>query len=114
MTDDKDFNLEDDLEELSSAEDFLQYFEVDYDPSVVHVNRLHIMQRFHDYLDESSEVMANYEGNDEAMAAGYRTLLERAYRDFVESDALTEKVFKVFKMQDQKGGFVSVESLLQG
>lgn len=109
-----DFTLEDDLEELSSAEDFLQYFNIEYDPSVVHVNRLHIMQRFHDYLDDSKAVMQGYEGNDEAMAAGYRTLLERAYRDFVESDAQTEKVFKVFKMQDQQSGFVSLDSLLQG
>lgn len=109
-----DFSLEDDLEELSSAEDFLQYFEIEYDPSVVHVNRLHIMQRFHDYLNDSQDVMQNYEGNDEAMAAGYRTLLAKAYCDFVESDALTEKVFKVFKMQEQQNGFVSLDSLLQG
>lgn len=114
MSDDT-LSLEEEMEELSSAEDFLQYFEVEYDPAVVHVNRLHIMQRFHDYLDDSQAVMAGYEGNDEAMAAGYKTLLERAYRDFVNSDALTEKVFKVFKMQEQAGsGFVSVDSLLQG
>lgn len=113
MSDDS-LSLEDEMEELSSAEDFLQFFEVEYDPAVVHVNRLHIMQRFHDYLDDSKSVMESYEGNDEAMAAGYKTLLERAYRDFVDSDAQTEKVFKVFKMQEQAGGFVSVESLLQG
>lgn len=114
MSNEDELSLEDAMEELSSAEDFLQFFEVEYDPSVVHVNRLHIMQRFHDYLSDSGEVMANYEGNDEAMAAGYRSLLERAYQDFVDSDALTEKVFKVFKMQEQQNGFVSVESLLEG
>ena len=38
------------MEELVSAEDFLDYFAVPYDPAVVHVNRLHILQRFHDYL----------------------------------------------------------------
>lgn len=114
MSNEEAFDLEDALEELSSAEDFLQFFNVEYEPSVVHVNRLHIMQRFHDYLNESQEIMANYEGNDEAMAAGYKSLLERAYQDFVESDAVTEKVFKVFKMQEQQSGFVSVESLLEG
>ena len=40
------------MEELESAEDFLQYFELEYEPSVVHVNRLHILQRFHDYLQK--------------------------------------------------------------
>jgi hypothetical protein len=39
------------MEDLVSAEDFLDYFEVPYVPSVVHVNRLHILQRFHDYRD---------------------------------------------------------------
>jgi len=38
------------LKKLESAKDFLTYFGVDFDPPVVHVNRLHILQRFHDYL----------------------------------------------------------------
>jgi hypothetical protein len=46
-------DLDLDLEELSSAEDFLDYFGIDYDPTVVHVNRLHILQRFHDYLGQA-------------------------------------------------------------
>lgn len=112
MSTDDTLSLEEAMEELSSAEDFLQFFEIQYDPAVVHVNRLHIMQRFHDYLEEGAGVMADYEGNDEAMAAGYRTLLERAYNDFVASDAITEKVFKVFKMQEAQNGFVSVDALL--
>ena len=32
-------DLDLDLEELSSAEDFLDYFGIGYDPAVVHVNR---------------------------------------------------------------------------
>ena len=44
----------DDIEELESAEDFLNYFELPYEPSIVHVNRLHILQRFHDYLDKGA------------------------------------------------------------
>ncbi len=86
-----------DLEELESAEDFLDYFQIDYDPAVVHVNRLHILQRFHDYLNGAGEMPA-IEQTRRKMYAG---LLFRAYSDFVDSDALTEKVFKVFKMQEQ-------------
>jgi len=48
--------LDEELAELSSAEDFLEFFGVEYDPSVVHVNRLHILQRFHDYLAEAGEL----------------------------------------------------------
>jgi nitrogenase-stabilizing/protective protein len=35
---------------------------------------------------------------EQAKRAVYTKLLERAYQDFVESDAQTEKVFKVFNM----------------
>ncbi|MDD1636149.1 MAG: nitrogenase-stabilizing/protective protein NifW [Methylococcaceae bacterium] len=66
-------SFEEEMEELESAEDFLQYFQLEYEPSVVHVNRLHILQRFHD-----------------------------------ESDAQTEKVFKVFSMGEPQTAFVSL------
>jgi nitrogenase-stabilizing/protective protein len=88
-------SFEDDLEDLESAEDFLQYFAIDYEQSTVHVNRLHILQRFHDYLLQASDNMPD---DETAKRAVYKKLLERAYQDFVESDAQTEKVFKVFNM----------------
>jgi nitrogenase-stabilizing/protective protein len=88
-------SFEDDTNDLESAEDFLQYFAVDYEQSIVHVNRLHILQRFHDYLLQASDNMPD---DDLAKRAVYKKLLERAYQDFVESDAQTEKVFKVFNM----------------
>ncbi|MAR89755.1 MAG: nitrogenase-stabilizing/protective protein NifW [Pseudomonadota bacterium] len=109
----EDGELEDLLDELSSAEDFLNFFEIPFEPSVVQVNRLHIMQRFHDYLSDNADSVARCEGNDKALAVVYQTLLARAYQDFVDSDALTEKVFKVFKMQGPQTTFVSVDSLLQ-
>ncbi|WP_317929947.1 nitrogenase-stabilizing/protective protein NifW [Halioxenophilus sp. WMMB6] len=103
-----------DLEELSSAEDFLDYFEIEYDQTVVFVNRLHIMQRYHDYLTKGQDALPEAVAeNEEALKAIYKNLLTRAYLDFVESDALTEKVFKVFKMHEPQTGFVSVESLLE-
>lgn len=103
-------SLEDDLESLESAEDFLDFFEVAYEPGVVHVNRLHILQRFHDYLSKGAEAMPE---DEDAKRAVYKTLLIRAYRDFVESDALTEKVFKVFHMHEPQTTFVSIEGLLK-
>jgi nitrogenase-stabilizing/protective protein len=85
-----------DMDELSSAEDFLDYFGIAYDQSVVHVNRLHILQRFHDYLDGVESMPQS----DDAKHALYAKMLDNAYNDFVESDALTEKVFKVFRMHE--------------
>ena len=98
-------NFEEEMEELESAEDFLQYFELDYEPSVVHVNRLHILQRFHDYLQKAAADMPE---NEPAKKAVYSKLLQRAYQDFVESNAQTEKVFKVFSMGEPQTAFVSL------
>lgn len=88
--------LELDLDELSSAEDFLEYFGVPYDAAVVHVNRLHILQRFHDYLDR----LDGMPEDEDAQRAVYTQWLTCAYTDFVGSDAQTEKVFRVFRMNE--------------
>ncbi len=81
------------LAELSTAEDFLDFFGVPYDRHVVQVNRLHILKRLHDYL-----VAEDLDGLEDApLAETYRRLLAQAYADFVASDALTERVFKVLR-----------------
>jgi nitrogenase-stabilizing/protective protein len=99
--------LELDMDELSSAEDFLDYFEVEYEPSVVHVNRLHILQRFHNYVEEIQDPPED----EQALFALYADLLKGAYEDFVKSDAVTEKVFKVFHMHEPQETFVPLDSI---
>ncbi len=81
------------LASLSSAEDFLKLLNIDYDETVVHVNRLHIHKRFHDYLKREGNTDAL---DDQALQALYVKLLSQSYQDFVVSDAVSEKVFKVF------------------
>lgn len=102
------------LAELVSAEDFLEFFEVPFDPAVVQVNRLHILQRFHDYLARQAP---NLPPEEDRQRAIYRLWLERAYQDFVHSDSLTEKVFAVFHNQAQPGGgmssFVSLDKVFR-
>lgn len=100
-------DLELDMDELSSAEDFLDYFNIAYEPSVVHVNRLHILQRFHDYMGQIQDPPED----EEALFAIYADLLKGAYEDFVKSDAITEKVFKVFHMHGPQETFVPMTSL---
>jgi len=84
------YDFLDETADCGSAEDFLEHFGVPFERSVVHVNRLHILQRFHNYLDAHAK--AGVTGYDE-----YRGWLLRAYEDFVHSDAQTEKVFSVLQ-----------------
>lgn len=92
------------LADLVSAEDFLEFFAVPFDAAVVQVNRLHILQRFHDYLARQAALLP---ADEEGQRAFYRQWLTRAYEDFVRSDSLTEKVFAVFQHQPQPGGGTS-------
>jgi nitrogenase-stabilizing/protective protein len=102
-----ELTLDEALDELESAEDFLEYFGIAFDQKVVHVNRLHILQRFHNYIAKTGKLPED-EG---ARRAAYTALLARAYEDFVESDALTEKVFKVFHMHEPQTVFVPLTSI---
>ena len=95
-------SLLDTMQKFSSAEEFLDFLGVDYVPQVVHVNRLHILKRFQQYLGRDP-VPAGLPEIEER--AAYKARLESAYRDFVKSDAVTEKVFKVFQ---EKAGIQSV------
>ncbi len=102
-----ELTLNEAMDELSSAEEFLEYFGISFESSVVQVNRLHILQRFHNYIAKAGtlpEVEA-------ARRVVYATLLQQAYQDFVKSDALTEKVFKVFHMHEPQTRFVPLSSI---
>ncbi len=94
------------LAKLSSAEEFLNFFEIDYDQSVVNVNRLHILKRFNQYLRTTP---GTDKMDDETLRSTCRDLLIKAYEDFVRSTPAQEKVFKVF--QDQDGKSVGLDAL---
>jgi nitrogenase-stabilizing/protective protein len=96
-------NFEDELAELGSAEDFLNYFGIAFDATVVQVNRLHILQRYHDYL-------AKQEAGKTPEYAAWRAWLLRAYEDFVASSAQQEKVFAVFR-KAEGSAFVPLSSV---
>ena len=99
-----------DFDELSSPEEFFSYFRICYDPHVMHVNRLHILQRFHDYLAQAADSLPE---DDAALNAVRARMLERAYHDFVRSDARTEGVFQVFPRHEPKPFFLPVEQVLR-
>jgi len=101
--------LEAELDGLSSAEEFFSFFGIETEPERIRVNRLHILQRFHDYLEQDGEGP----GTGESWRTYYSRHLTQAYADFIGSDARTEKVFKVFRDQDRKPAFVPLASLLK-
>ncbi|MDD5034576.1 MAG: nitrogenase-stabilizing/protective protein NifW [Methylococcaceae bacterium] len=94
------------IQGFSAAEEFLDFFAIDYLPSVVHVNRLHILKRFNQYLGRTPIP----DDMDETTAWDTcKTLLKQAHDDFVGSSAAEEKVFKVF--QEQEGKSISLDSI---
>lgn len=98
--------IPDDMRDLSAAEDFFHALDLPFDEQVVRVNRLHILKRYTDYLSSKAG-----EGlDDAAVRALHRDALAQAHADFAASDAVTERVFKVF--QEVKGTtFMSMDSI---
>ena len=95
------------LKTLSSAEDFLQYFGVPFDQSVINVSRLHILKRFFQYIRQENLLAQT---DEVELYTLYRVQLVKAYGDFVKSTPAQEKVFKVF--QDVNGRqHVTLDSL---
>jgi nitrogenase-stabilizing/protective protein len=83
----------DKLRSATSAEEFFRLLDVPFDPKVVSVCRLHILKRLGLYLREVS-----LEGlQDAEVESACRDQLERAYRDFVASSPIQERVFKVLQ-----------------
>jgi nitrogenase-stabilizing/protective protein len=95
------------IQGFSAAEEFLDFFGIGYQTDVVHVNRLHILKRFNQYLSRAPIA----DDLDDATAfATLKQLLTQAHDDFVDSTAAREKVFKVF--QEQEGNkSISLESM---
>jgi len=94
------------LKQLSAAEEFLEFFGVPYQQSVVNVSRLHILKRFYQYMRQERGL----DGLDEIeIFKQLRSHMAQAYDDFVHSNAAQEKVFKVF--QDAEHKSVSLDSL---
>jgi nitrogenase-stabilizing/protective protein len=101
--------LLDQLRSLSSAEDFFEFLDVPYEKTVLNVCRLHIMKRMGQYLHgEDLDGL----GDDQVLAA-CKENLARAYADFTRSTPLQEKVFKVFRDQEEarRGQFVPLDAL---
>lgn len=79
---------------LINAEDYFDFFQIEYDQKVVNINRLHILQKFSEYINEIDR--NNSELNDSVRLGKYREALQQAYQVFIESTPQEQKLFKVF------------------
>ncbi len=77
--------------DLDSAEAWLEGLGVDYDPALVQVYRLHILQRFHDYAAASPAPSA------QAAREHARRLLQCAHDDFIGSDARRQGALRIHR-----------------
>ncbi len=92
---------------LTDAEDYLQFFDIEYDRDFVNINRLHILKQFSLLINEVDKVFPDV---DEAEKLDkYRLALEEAYQVFLTSSPLETKLFKVF--QTKPKNFVSLDDL---
>jgi nitrogenase-stabilizing/protective protein len=90
-------SLLEDLQGLSSAEEFFDFLGVPYEPAVVHVARLHIMRRMGEYLRNSEDDGSLGLARDDAQFLLCREHLAHAYADFVASSPIAERIFKVHR-----------------
>ncbi len=97
---------EDEMRELESAEDFFAFFGVACDPRVVRVNRLHILQRFHDSL-----ALADLPEDPARRFSIHAGLLAAAHQAFVESTPAKEKIFRVFQTVPDQPAFVPLAAV---
>ncbi|AUS99002.1 nitrogenase stabilizing/protective protein [Nostoc sp. CENA543] len=82
------------FKKLTDAEEYFKFFELEYDPKLVNVNRLHILKKFSQLI---SEIDSNSELTNEEKLNQYSLALQQAYQTFLESSPQEQKLFKVFK-----------------
>ncbi|WP_445219983.1 nitrogenase stabilizing/protective protein NifW [Bradyrhizobium sp. Pa8] len=81
------------LSKAAAAEEFFDLLGVMYEPKILNVARLHILQRMGQYLAGEDLTAAS----DAVVAERCKAVLERAYADFVASSPIDQRVFKVLK-----------------
>lgn len=82
---------------LVNAEDYFTFFDLPFDPTIVNVNRLHILQKFSQLVKELDPT----DWSEAETLDRYRSALQSAYDLFLGSTGVEQKLFKVFKEKPQ-------------
>jgi nitrogenase-stabilizing/protective protein len=101
----------DDLKSLSSAEDFFRVLDVEYEPRVLAVARLHILRRMGETIASLTDDMPY-----ESVRMACREALAHAYAEFTAKAPIDTRLFKVLKDRDparpeRRGAFVPLSDL---
>jgi len=91
---------------LTTAEEYLDFFGLPYDPKVVSINRLHILKEFSKLVQEIGN-----DGNPSELEllGQYKMAMQNAYNLFLTSSPLEQKLFKVF--QNKPGNVVMMSEI---
>ena len=95
------------FQNLVDAEDYLQFFEIEYDRDFVNINRLHILKQFSLLIKQVDQAFPDV--TETERLEKYSLALEEAYQVFLSSSPLETKLFKVF--QTKPKNFVSLDEL---
>ncbi|MEO1402754.1 MAG: nitrogenase-stabilizing/protective protein NifW [Cyanobacteria bacterium J06635_1] len=91
--------------QLKDAEEYFQFFGLAYDPKVVNINRLHILRKFSQLVQEVDKSQSDAQKLD-----AYRQALQTAYDLFLTSNSVEQKLFKVF--QDKPKNVVKLSDIV--
>lgn len=90
--------------QLKDAEEYFEFFGLTYDPKVVNINRLHILRKFSQFVQEVDKNQSEAE-----ILAAYSQQLRNAYDLFLTSNSVEQKLFKVF--QDKPNNVVKLSDI---
>ncbi|WP_026731062.1 nitrogenase-stabilizing/protective protein NifW [Fischerella sp. PCC 9605] len=85
------------FQKLTQAEEYFEFFQLPYEQKIVSINRLHILKKFSQYIQEIDENYTVLSAEDRLNK--YCEALEKAYQVFLESTPQEQKLFKVFKQK---------------
>ncbi|MCX7593335.1 MAG: nitrogenase-stabilizing/protective protein NifW [Fischerella sp.] len=85
------------FQKLTQAEEYFDFFQLPYEQKIVSVNRLHILKKFSQYIQEIDENYTDLSVEDRLNK--YCEALKKAYQIFLESTPQEQKLFKVFKQK---------------
>jgi nitrogenase-stabilizing/protective protein len=81
--------------QIVDAEQYFEFFNLPYDPQIVNINRLHILRKFSEYMQNINA--ASTASSEADRLEEYQAALEEAYSVFLTSNSLEQKLFKVFQ-----------------
>lgn len=95
------------FKKLVDAEDYLKFFDIEYDQQFVNINRLHILKQFALLIKEVDQVFPD--ATETEKLDKYGSAFAEAYELFKTSSPLETKLFKVFN--EKPKNFVSLDEL---